>query len=206
MDYRLLAQDDAGNASDFVFADVETPAFTSNVTSGSDTTYQSDDGLATVNVPNGALSSDANCGVAANSQTVHVIPGKKLVAGPYSLVCKTSDGNIISTFNSAISWSISLKNKLSGVKTPAGYTVDQDGHLTLDGNSKYDSKAATLTISSTTDDSIAVLAIPVPAFPWNTLAIVLVVLGIAAALAVLILRKQRTVQYHDYIRRKYYEI
>src|SRR6185437_14418417 len=67
--YRLLAQDDAGNASDFVFADVETPAFTNNVTSGNDTTYQSDDGLATVNVPNGALSGDANCGVAANSQT-----------------------------------------------------------------------------------------------------------------------------------------
>jgi uncharacterized membrane protein YgcG len=204
--YRLNAEDDAGNGSDYVYADVTTPSFTSNVTAGGTSTYTSSDGVASVDVPQGAVPGDANCGVALDSQTLKVTSNKKVVAGPFQLVCKDQAGNIIADFNSPVAWTINLKGKLKGVKNPAAYNVKDDGSLTPAQNANYDSKGEKVTVSSSNSEAVAVLADPIPGLPWNVIAFVLVVLGVVGGLAVIVLRKQRDVSYVNYLRRKYYEI
>ena len=42
--------------------------------------------------------------------------------------------------------------------------------------------------------------------PWNLVAIIFVVLGLAAGGVVLVLRHTRKTSYRDYLRRKYYNL
>jgi hypothetical protein len=204
--YRVSAQDDAGNTSGYAYSDVSTPEFASNVTTGGTSTYTSSDGLASVDLPDGAAPANANCAVAVNTMTLQIMNGKKLVAGPYQLVCKDADGNMVTDFNSAVAWTIKLKGKLKGVKNPAAFTVGDGGSLAAAKNASYDSKAQQLKISSTTNESIAAVADIAPGVPWNVVAFVIIVIGVLAGIAVFILRRQRNSNYVSYLRRKYYEI
>ena len=204
--YRLGATDQSGKASDYAYADIATPAFANNVSSDTSNTYTSQDGAATVTVPLGALPSDYNCAVAANTQTLKIPSGQKLVAGPYELVCKDSAGNPESSFTAPIAWSIKLKGLLKGVGTPGVDTVGDEGAVSPLPGAAYDQTSQILTVSTSSTSPLAVLAPVLPGFPWQLVASVLVIVGIVAGVGATILLRQRQVSYRDYLRRKYYEI
>jgi len=206
--YRLTAQNSAGTSPPAT-ADVTTPAFTANSgdpSSDQSVTYNSDDNVATVIMPSGAVSGEADCSVSNPTGNETVPSGKRLVVGPYALICKDSSGLAISSFAQPLSWTLNVKSKLNGLKSPVAYTVDDNGQVAVIKSSSYNASAGTVSFISDTTDGVLVLAAVAPGIPWNAIAIVLVVAGIVVALVVLILRKQQKVNYNDYLRTKYYDL
>jgi hypothetical protein len=205
--YRLKAIDNAGVASSYVLADATTPAFTGSLpaTGGGSATFISDDQVATVVIPSGAVTADADCNVSADNTHVSV-GAKKVVAGPYTVICKGLDGNQITSFAQPLSWSFSIKSKLKGLKNPGAYSTDTNGNLTPITNAKYDAAGGKITFSSTSSNPVLVLAQVAPGIPWNVVAIVLFVLAVAGGVFVLIWRRQQKASYDDYLRKKYYNL
>jgi uncharacterized membrane protein YgcG len=204
--YRLSAVDTGGNQSGYATADVTTPAFTANATGDNGSTFTSDDNLASVSVPSGAISNAADCTVAPNTTKVTLKNNLKVVVGPYQLVCKDAAGNTITSFLRPLTWTLNVKGKLKGVGKPSAYSIDDNGNTTSIAGSSFSSANNQVKFSTTTSNSIAALAALKPGFPWNLLAIILLVLGIIAGVAVLIIRRNRAINYNDYLREKYYNL
>jgi uncharacterized membrane protein YgcG len=205
--YRLDAVDASGNTSPYAFADTTTASFTQNVGSGgTSSSYTSDDGIASVTVPSGGVSSDADCSVALGSVPASSYSGRKLVAGPYSLVCKDQQGTLISAFSDPISWSFKLKGKLKGLSDPLAYSSDSTGKLSDISNAKFNSSLALMTFTTSNDNSVLALASVNPGIPWGLLATIVLLLAIIVAVLIFILRNKQKVNYYEYIRSKYYNL
>jgi hypothetical protein len=203
--YRITATDQVGHTSDYATADATTPGFTSNVDANG-TTYASDDGLATVQVPSGAVPTDDNCTVAANTQVLRATSGSKIVAGPYQLVCKDSNGQALTDITGSLTWNIKLKGKLNGVGTPAAAKVEVNGALTALKESEYDKNSQVLIFKN---DSLQPVAAEAPinaGFPWSIFIGVLFIGGIVMAVLVMLALRSRKLSYQNYIRRKYYDV
>jgi hypothetical protein len=203
--YRVNASDDGGQTSGYSTADVTTPGFTSNVDSGG-TTFKSEDGLASVVAPAGAIPTEYNCTVASNTQVLRTTGSQKVVAGPYQLVCKNANGDLLASFGASVKWTINLKGKLSGVGTPVFSTVEVNGALTALKSAEYDKTAQTIAGETSSTQSVAVTAPKQAGFPWSILAAVLFIGGVIMAVIVLVALRRRNLSYRDYLRRKYYEI
>ncbi|HEY2004541.1 MAG TPA: ricin-type beta-trefoil lectin domain protein [Candidatus Saccharimonadia bacterium] len=206
--YRLMAQNSAGS-SPYATADVTTPVFTANTGdpgSNQNITYNSDDNVVTITMPSGAVSSQADCSVSNPTGNETIPSGKRLVVGPYALICKDSSGLAISSFAQPLSWTLNIKSKLKGLVSPVAYTVDDSGHVTLIKSGNYTASVGTISFTSSATDGVLVLASVAPGIPWNAVAIVLIITGIVVALIVLVLRKQQKVNYNDYLRNKYYDL
>lgn len=131
--YRLAAVDNSGNISSYATADVITSSFQPNVKADSDNTVTSEDNVATVLIPKGAVSGTAFCDVTASTDTAApIINNYKIITGPYSLNCRDEDGAQITAFIQPLGLSIQLnKQLLKGVGTVQiyGQTEDQSWQL-----------------------------------------------------------------------------
>jgi hypothetical protein len=208
--YRLSALDPAGNVSGYATADVVTDDFNANSGGTEGTVYTSDDSFATVTVPPGAVTEDADCSVSTiNTKDGGHKPGtqdQSLVVGPYSVLCKTAGGTQITEFSKPLSWSFNLKGRLKGLNNPKAYSYDSSGPGTLVKGYVYDSKGQTIRVDSTSTAPIMVLAAVQHGISLNFVAALLLVLGIIAGVAVLILRRRQKTSYDDYLRSKYYNL
>ncbi len=205
--YRIKAIDNNGNESAYATADTTTASFvgTASDSSGS-TTYTSEDGLASVTLPAGAVTGSVDCSVAVDTTTNFTTKQKKVVAGPYQLLCKDANGNSVTSFTQALSWSINLKNKLKGVTKPTAYTADGNGNLSTISNAKFNASTQHMTFTTTTANDVLVLATITHGISWNLVVIILVVLAAMGGVAMLILRRQQKAKYDDYLRTKYYNL
>jgi outer membrane biosynthesis protein TonB len=203
--YRINASDQVGHTSDYATADATTPGFTSNVDANG-TTYGSDDGLASVSVPAGAIPADYNCSVAVNTQVLRATSGHKIVAGPYALVCKDSNAQALTQLTGSITWTLKLKSKLNGVGTPGLSTVEVNGGLTAIKSATFDKNAQTVSAKEDSFQPVASEAPINPGFPWSIFIAVLFIGGIVMAVIIMVAMRSRKLSYQNYIRRKYYDV
>ncbi len=205
--YRIKAIDNSGNESGYATADATTASFVGTASAGSgSSSYTSEDGLATVTLPSGAVAGSVDCSVAVDTATNFATKSHKVVAGPYELVCKDANGNAVTSFAQALSWSISLKNKLKGVSGPTAYTATASSTLSVITNAKFNTSSQVMTFTTTSANDVLVLATISHGISWSFVVIILVVLGIAGGVATLILRRQQKSNYDDYLRTKYYNL
>lgn len=204
--YRLSAVDAAGTASGYALADIVTPNFSANTNGDNSSTFTSDDGVVTVTMPSGAVSNTADCSIPANTTKVTPTSGLKVVVGPYQLICKDETGNTISSFLQPLAWSINVKGKLSGVSSPQAYNADDNGKVTAIQGAAYSGSDNLVKFSSTSSNAVVVLGKPKAGFPWNLLAIALLLVGAVLGIGTLILRRSRAIGYNDYLRQKYYNL
>ncbi len=201
--YRVSAVNTDGNISGYAFADATTPAFVGNTSSSGASTYTSSDGLASVTVPSAAISGTANCSVAANSVKVTAAKTKRIALGPYQLVCKDAGGNQILTFAAPLSWSLQIKNHLKGLTAPAVFTADNNGSLTAVSSSPVTAKSTTVAFSSTTSNSVLVLATASAGFPWSALALIFLLIGLVGGGVAFVLFRLRRSSYDGYLKTNY---
>jgi|GEM_PF-4705315 len=205
--YRIKALDANGNASAYATADAITANFvgTATSTSGS-TSYTSSDGLVTVMLPDGAVDGSVDCSVTPDPATNFATGQRKVVAGPYELLCKDANGNTVTSFSQALAWSVNLKNRLKGVTKPTAYTAGSSNNLSAITNAKFNRSSQVMTFTTTTANDVLVLATVTHGVPWNLVVIILVVLGVMGGVAVIILRRRQKLNYDEYLRTKYYNL
>jgi hypothetical protein len=208
--YRLQAVDQTGNSSAYATADAATPDFTANASTTDSTTYTSDDSVATVTVPNGAVAESADCSITVTTLAgdAHKPGGadQLLVVGPYSLVCKTIDGGVIGDFQKPLSWSFNVQNKLRGLNGPSAYLYSISGPGDLVKGSQYDSKNHSVKVDTTSNQPIMVLAYVDHGLSGNFIAILVIAVLAIAGVAVLMVRRKQKTSYDDYLRAKYYNL
>jgi hypothetical protein len=113
--YRLEALDTAGVPSAYAYADATTANFTQSAGNGQgSSSYQSDDSLVSVMLPAGAVDSGVDCSVTSGGTQTIPASAERIVEGPYTLVCKDAQDNIVSSYNDPLSWTFNLKGKLNG--------------------------------------------------------------------------------------------
>ncbi|HUD11619.1 MAG TPA: ricin-type beta-trefoil lectin domain protein [Candidatus Saccharimonadia bacterium] len=204
--YRLEAIDNEGNVSDYAYADATTATFASNVGTGGSSSYTSDDNLASVTIPSGAVDSTADCSITDATGQSFGTSTQHLVGGPYALVCKDSQGNILDEFNSALTWKLNVKAKMKGLDDAEAYTTDTNGKLTLIKNGSYSSIKGVETFTTATTNSVLVLASVAPSVPWSLIFTILILVALVAGVLVLILRQKQKLNYDEYLRSKYYNL
>jgi uncharacterized membrane protein YgcG len=202
--YRVKAIDTVGTASAYSFVDIQTPGFKSNLTGSGSTTLTSNDGLAQVSIPTGAVNGQLDCSVGSATNNVKYDANQHLVIGPYQLVCKDSQGNPATAFTKPIAWAFNLKNKLTGLENPLAFSTDANGNLSSISGSAYSASTTLMQFSSQTTNPVLVLATTIPPVPWNLIAIILFLVGLVIAAVIFVLHRQQKSNYNDYLRSKYY--
>lgn len=100
--YRIRAVDYSDNKSEYASTEITTPPFTANFISD-EVTITSEDGKLSVRIPKEAIDGDAQCSLRNNNAILPPEIGRfENAAGPYEVLCKTKDGNIIESFNSPL--------------------------------------------------------------------------------------------------------
>jgi hypothetical protein len=202
--YRITATDAVGNTSDYSLADTTTTAYQPNTGSG-DAKLTSDDGTASVVIPDGAIPSGADCSVTTGDAEAPVTKTQVRIAGPYQLLCKDADGNTIASFTKAITWSYVFKNQLTGYSSPIAVTVDDSGKAAA-AKSRYNAKTKIMSFNQTTGSQTFILASKKKPLPVNLIVGILFVMGIFAGAFFFVLRRRQQSNYSEYIRSKYYDI
>jgi hypothetical protein len=201
--YRLRAIDGSGNFSSYALADATTPAFQSDVGTNS-TSFTSDDKLATVMLPSGALSQSANCSITTDAHQLGTTQ-RPVVAGPYILVCKGAGGNVLSSYLQPLTWSIMLKTKLNGYHDPGAAALGDNGRSQTI-TASYDNKSMILRFTTSQAVPVAVLASRAAGFPVTIVFIVIAIILVVLAVLVIGLRQVQKRNYSDYLRSKYYNL
>jgi hypothetical protein len=201
--YRLTATDNAGNTSNYALADASTGGFESNASGGSGLTVTSDDKLAVVTLPSGALDNEADCQL-VNDQTAAKTTQSELV-GPYKLLCKDQQGNNVDSFQQDVSWTINLSHKEKKYTKLSVALLDADGNAT-DAKAKLNPKSDVLAFTASASGPFVVLGTLKKGLPWSTIiSIILVLLVAGGGIGFLIYRQRNKQNYDDYLRRKYYD-
>jgi len=206
----VTAFDNKGNQSPYSTTYATTPTFSANTSGSGSVTYSSDDNIATVQVPAGAVDASAECSVTTvDTKSVGQPPGtasQPLVVGPYSLLCKTAGGNEISGFNQPLSWAISLKGKLGGLANPQAFLYGDTGSESPITNATYNSKTDTMLFTTSSTNAVLVLATAEHGISMNIVVTFILLVLLVAGVLVLVLRQRQKSNYNDYIRHKYYEL
>jgi hypothetical protein len=213
--FRLSAIDQAGNVSGYATTDAITPSFVSNNQSSSgngasNTSFTSDDGLVSVQLPPGTISENVDCSVTditfSSDDPKPSVSGSSFVMGPYDLICKDDTGNPVETLSQAVSWVFQVKGLMGGLVNPEVYAYSNGGASILPGG-VYNAAAGTVTINSTTtDQELVVMASKPTGVSPNLIFAGLAIVGIIIALSLLILRQQQQVSYKEYLRKKYFNL
>jgi hypothetical protein len=210
--YRVRARDAAGNWSGFATADAVTASFSDNAAKGGDAAFTSDDGFASVVMPDGAVSGSANCSITPEDTKLKIDDTRSVVAGPYAFICKSATGEMITTLAQPISWTFNLKTKLDGYRDPGAVLAAYDDRKVKQpaGKVTYNKDQGTLQMASSELGVVAVLATKGSGFAWGSmggLAIGLVmVLLLGGGAFVFVLRRKQHANYNEYLRSKYYNL
>lgn len=174
--YRVSAKDNNGNVSDYAIAEITTGAFEANAFKDSDSTITSEDGVVVAKIPAGALSEDAACEIVIDEESQQALGDKKLLHGPYKLVCKKKDGSTFDKFDKPITYELTVSDEAKK-QNPALYGF-ADNQWT-NSNIEYIKDAPNFTFESDVPAPFAVLS--ESSFPW--LWLILLLLLIAALVA-----------------------
>lgn len=155
--YRVIAFDAAGNGSEPAIGETVTTKFEPNVNSDSDSEVASDDGVAGVLIPAGAIAGEATCAIIKNDEQVQLEKGAQQKAGPYQLECKGADGNSIDTFTKPIRYTITItKDDFKGMQ-PILYTLN--GENWKKANGSYDAGKGVITYESSSPERLLVAGV-----------------------------------------------
>ncbi len=201
--YRISAMAAASLRSPYVYADATSPSFRSNASGSGNSTYTSDDGLATVSIPTGALSASADCSLNMPTRSEAVPFGKSIVLGPYTIVCKNAASVIVTSFLQPLKWTLNVKGKSIQPSAPSIYAVYPNGHLVHISGSKYDSKIGAVTFQSKTSDAIVALAAASLDLSLGTIGFILMAIAVTAGIVFVLASNKHKRSYNDYLRSKY---
>ncbi len=204
--YRLSATSITGKVSGYATVDVATGEFAANSVSSDIGNYLSEDKLAGVEVPAGAIASESAVCTVETSTAKFGTADRPLVAGPYTLVCKNSAGDLITDFIKPVSWTFMLKDKMKGLGNPGAISVDSIGGQSAVKDATYNAKAQTLQFNQSSATTTAVLASKNQGIPGNVIAVLLVLILVIGGVFALVLRKSQKQQYNEYLRKKYYDL
>lgn len=204
--YRIRAKDAAGNKSSFVIAQVTTGEFSSNSTSDQDTTVTSEDNVVSVLIPAGSLSDNAFCNLGISTDVLSPNnSGQIVVAGPYELSCRTSDGNIIDTFTKPFVLTANINAKEKHVKNLVYYGQGDDGNWNKLKILTHDKKASIDTVDLQTYRIFTVMGTLKKTPLIIKILIFLLIIGVIIVLIRFInsrLSKQRAqTEYDEYLRK-----
>lgn len=204
--YRVQAMDAVGNKGAFAQTDITTDKFESSVQS-SGITVESDDNKVMLRLT--ALGDNANCSVTMDEEAVSSLPTAKLtpIAGPYFVLCKRENGEVIERFDPAGSLTFKLsQDEVKGYSSFRVVTYDEETSSWEVLNSNYDKKSRQITAAASGSGRVAVLGVVKGPFPWWILIIGLLTLGVFAAAIAFRLHQVKQAKYQEYLRRKYYEL
>lgn len=204
--YRLSAVSVVGKSSGYALGDISTGQFAANSVGSSSGVYSSADKVARVEVSAGAVGADSAVCTVEKTISPFGTTDRPAVAGPYSLVCKTASGDLLSDFNKPVSWTYDLKTKLKGFNKPSVVSVDSSGGQSEVKDAAYNAKAQTLQFNQSSATTTAVLASKNQGIPGNLIAVVLVLILAIGGVFTLVLRKSQKQNYSEYLRRKYYDL
>lgn len=171
--YRVSAKDTDGNVSDYAVAEITTGAFEANAFKDSDSTITSEDGVVVAKIPAGALSEDAACEIVIDEESQQALGKKKLLHGPYKLVCKKKDGSTFDKFDKPITYELTISDE-SKRKNPALYGF-ADNQWTK-SNVSYSKDAPNFTFESDVPAPFAVLS--ESSLNWLWILLIILLLGI----------------------------
>lgn len=125
--YRLRAIDGSTNASSNSSTQVTTGGFEPNINAGDELSLTSDDGVAKVTIPSGAIDGVASCNLLSSEYLAPNLKDYSSVTGPYELLCKLANGDRVTVFTKPVSVQITLsksqKKQYSAIKA---YTWSSD--------------------------------------------------------------------------------
>lgn len=126
--YRVRAIDEAGNASKYATVSATTNPFNANVKPDEPSTLTSENGVVTVVIPSGAVTSPALCVLRVDDENIAPeVKGYKTFSGPLELLCKEADGNVLSSFEQPVQVNVQLDDKQKNDFTSVAYYVHNDG-------------------------------------------------------------------------------
>lgn len=170
--YRVSAKDTNNNLSDFAVVEITTGEFQANAFKDADSTITSEDGVVNILIPTGALTEDAACEVIIDDESANALGKKKLLHGPYLLVCKNKSGSIIEKFEKPVVVELSISEDAKK-KSPALFGF-ADGKWN-DSKIKYSKDAPNFSFETDTPAPFAVLS--ASSFNWLWL-LLLLLLGL----------------------------
>lgn len=201
--YRVRAVDGAGNPSAYAYVDAATGQFQANSSGDSGLTLTSPDKLAVANLPAGAVTAQANCQVVSDQTEPKT--DLSVVAGPYVLLCKDQDGNVIDSLDKSADWTINLQGKERQFTKLQAAQLDGGGRPTA-VKTQFNQKTGVMTFSSTASGPFVVLGAVRHGLPWGSIiSIIVILLLIFGGIGYLIYRQRNKQNYDDYLRRKYYD-
>lgn len=204
--YRVRATDAAGEFSAYATVDLVTPNFMSNTAAAGPTSYYSGDNRVMVLLPSGALvGSGSECSVEVDPRKIATAPGQKVVAGPYSFVCKDEHGQEITSLLQPITWTYALANKLGGTKSVTALLIGSlEQKQTIQPT--LDKKTGVLAFNVAETGTTAVLAYQESGASLsilNTVLSVLAVLGLGVAFFAFDLRRKQAADHKEEVLAKY---
>lgn len=108
--YRLRAVDDSGNASALAAAQVTTGSFAPNAGGEKALVLTSDDGVAVVTIPTGALNETASCDLRSSKYLYPNAKGYASISGPYELLCKLANSSRVTAYAQPVTVQVILSD------------------------------------------------------------------------------------------------
>lgn len=206
--YRLRAVDNAGNNSGYATTEITTGEF---VATEAGTTIQSDDGVVQVTIPDGALAEDASCSIVKNEDNTSSLGGTQmeLVYGPYEIVCKKANGDLVAGFEeSVLVRLLPQDDAFKNFKNLVVFKLNPDTNEWEAAQITTEEQDGQAVLSFNTDKPVqfAVVGERKPGAPWGIISFIILIILIAIAVFVYLLRKAQKEHYQDYLRRKYYNL
>lgn len=171
--YRVSAKDTDGNVSDYAVAEITTGAFEANAFKDSDSTITSEDGVVVAKIPAGALSEDAACEIVIDEESQGALGKKKVLHGPYKLVCKKKDGSTFDKFDKPVTYELTISDEAKK-QNPALYGF-ADNKWTK-SSVAYAKDAPNFTFESDVPAPFAVLS--ESSFPWLWVILLMVLISL----------------------------
>ena len=190
--YRVRASDSTGAVSDYVTATVTTGSY--SATPGN--TISSDDGNVTATIADGAVDKDSACAIVNQSETQPISnPSAPIVQGPYLLICRNANGDVINEFKGNVDIAIKLTSESRNGHGNFKITeIQPDSTDWQNVDSKYNSKDKTITFTTTKASTFAVTA-QKQANILRYVLIGLLVAGIGFVLFMIIKRKDTIIEW-----------
>ncbi len=202
--YRVRAVDPAGNKSEYAAANTKTSDFEANVTVAEGGNIANQDSDITAAVPPEAVAENAQCIIIESPNLISTEKNYVVVGIPQRLICKTANGQVITSFYKAITISTTLSESVFKKHSNYRYYVGNDGNLNQTGTTEQDK-----TLSYQTQDQLEFALTgkikKAPAIFKVILVLFFLALIVGAILFFLNWRNRRKqqAQYDDYIRKQY---
>ena len=136
--YRVQAYDSTGQTGDYAQVQITSNSFVANLSPTSDLTLASNDNMLSIYLPVGSVNAQTQCTILnyATTDLSSSPSGYVLIAGPYQLICKQEDGQLISKLNKNATVTLTV-----GQKTLSHYSSVR---VFVSSNGKWQAQAAGL--------------------------------------------------------------